>query len=399
MIVARPLSRPLRTEIGTLAESIARRAPLLLATVFLLLARPVGAQDFDALITERIFKPEEISLNLSRHIARMLATEQTDSVAVLIEAWEDRTGPTGPLQRVRALWSIRNGVFDPSRIDRRFVWTLVTYHEMAAYREVGSSDGAWLPYLHEDFDPQMQRLAASIDPATVTSRSAELTLLVYQDRWSEFREKARTDAYRSCELVRAYEAMRDEIRDQAEIGYVYFTVGTWTPTRELEPIGTHAELLLGSSLEAKSWSADFLLTLRPGNAAERFTYSEGSDRITTERYVGFGVFANVGARLLRTARSTTDLQVGVGLESQRFFYGDEDVPESTDFLGVPVGLTLRNRLRFRPEGAFSLETRLRFGFGNYSNGEGSSMTGTWWGIQIGVGQSDSRKYADLARLE
>ena len=381
---------------------MARSFPAAVATIVLaavgLAGRPAAAQDVDHLITERVFSSQEIALNLSRHVARLLADGPADSVGLLIEVWEERNGPTGPVQRARSLWAMRGGVFDPSRIDRRFLSNLLGYRDLAEERD-RRDDGAWLPYLHEDFDPAMQRLAASIDRATLSSRSAELVLLIYQDRWAEFRSLVRSERYRGCELQVEYEGLVEAVRRQPETNYVYFIGGTWTPTDELEPIGTHAELLLGTAIEFDRGLLDLVALLRPGDASEDVSFRLGEDRITTSRYVGWGFHVHAGWRVMRTRRSRIDALVGVGVDSQRFFFGDEDPPENSDFLGIPLSVGLRHRYRFRDTGSFSLETRLRVGFANYDNGEGSAFTGTWIALQVGVGASDTSKYEILSRLD
>ncbi len=361
-------------------------------TLLLFFAAALLAQEpieLDKLMTRRSLNCNDIYFNCSLLIPRYFSEQRYDSVAVLLDYWEQRCGLNQALLKTKLLVAIHQGEFNESLYDDQIIESLL--YEQFYLRTVESIRAAprraHLPLFDfpgdEEFNAFTGTLARNILLEKNTRGLTHYFAEAYAGNVDSLFLKLEAPAFANTRLREYYGRKLANTLQMGE-GHLSVWAGYWSPRGANRILGNHPLLGFQLGLKNDGWLYGFAVQFSFLNARQSYTVRHEGELVATKHFFGGFIGLEGGKELWRSQRSEIDALAGIGWDGfDALTSKKNETAKTINSLNLNLGLGVRRFLKPYESGYIGVEGR--YNFVNYASNGGSDLSGNTITLRVVYG--------------
>jgi hypothetical protein len=354
------------------------------------------SQGIEGLFTKKLLPCNEIIYNCSLLIPEHYEKQNLDTVAALVNYWEEHCGLNEELLRLKILLSIKGDSLNENIYsDVSIIKALLLYRNRKI--EEKNSPGYLKSYygfgISAGYDNFTKNLANSLVKDTTNSALEQFFLEFYSNNFDKIFLKLQDSSLHHTSLQKAYKTEEKTLSKKLDPHISLFS-GILVPLGNLKIVGNRPIFGIKGGFNKKNFLLDAALDFRFGPSKNTYFVQYQDSLIKTKQFFGVLFGLETGYRLFNQKMNEIDLLGGIGLDGIDVLnIGKPEDPnritKSLNSLNLNLGIGFRHYFQNRTY--WGIEAR--YNFVNFKNTGGTDLTGNTISIRLNIGLSRNY-YAD-----
>lgn len=289
-------------------------------------------KSFDEMMVKRTINCFDVAINSTELFESYMIVNELDSAQMLLNYWEKTCGLVEPVFRAKTILSLHNNTFEESELPSNLMDYLMSYQHKIMYASEGIEFNNWTSSLYDyvhpnsDFNVLLSRMAkGAINDFEESSTEAFLASF-YASPSPNVHSMLSEERYSNTKVRYLYDFKVQSIENTTKLHSGLFG-GTWSPTGELNVLGTHPNLGFFIGGKKKKLTYDLTLSFKFLNVKDGYEARRdgaSSPLENTKHFFGgyFGV--DFGREITRWGNNELQLLAGIGLDGFDALKEDED---------------------------------------------------------------------------
>jgi hypothetical protein len=362
---------------------------LLLYSLTFLLYGQLYSQEVEGLMTRKSISCNDIIYNSAFLIPEHFEKNNMDTVAAIVNYWENQCGIIEPLLRIKILLAIKADTLNENIYSNLpIIIYLLNYREKKRAEVSGVEFGDYFGTLQamKLFDNFTQELAIELKKKE-NSELDNFFLDFYSNNFEKIFWRLQDTTLTGSNVEESYDSEVSKYINRSE-GHFSVYSGTWLPIGNLSIVGIHPIIGFQAGLKIRKVLIDGVLELKLGNSPNVYFVQKDDSLYSTTHFFGGFLGLELGYELMNFKSFEVDFLAGSGWDGfDVLSIGSSSDPnritKTISALNFNLGIGFRKY--FRNRSYIGIETR--YNFINYSNPKGTDLSGNTLTIRLKHGVS------------